>query len=288
MKIAIKKVFNESKTYFNITFGLLVFAFGWTAFIIPSEIIGGGLVGAGAIVYFVTGIPVGYLTFICNVVLILVALKILGAKFGFNTIYGIVISSVFFVILQKIIKEPIVSDQFMAALIGGGLSGLGIGIAFTNGGNSGGTDIIALIINKYRNISPGRVFVYIDSIVIASSWFIFHSIEKIVYGYVLMAVSSYVLDMYINGNRQSYQIMIYSNFSKIIAERISMEVKRGVTCLYAYGWYSKKDVEVVMVIARKDDRYKILQIVNDIDKKAFISVAKVQGVFGRNFDESKI
>jgi len=279
---------NQAKTYFNITFGLLVFAFGWTAFIIPSEIIGGGLVGAGAIVYFTTGIPVGYVTLLSNVFLILIALKILGARFGINTIYGIVMSSLLFIVLQKFIKEPLVQDQFMAALIGGGLSGVGIGIAFTNGGNSGGTDIIALIVNKYRNISPGKIFIYIDTVIIASSWFIFHSIEKIVYGYVVMAISSYALDLYINGNRQSYQILIYSNLSKIIAERVSNEVKRGVTCLYGYGWYSKKDIEVVMVIARKDDRPKILKIVNETDKNAFISIAKVQGVFGRNFEQIKI
>lgn len=288
MKWTFDKTFELVKTYFNITFGLLVFAFGWTAFIIPSKIIGGGLVGAGAIVYFISEIPVGYITFAANIVLILIALKILGAKFGINTIYGIFISSVFFIILQKVFTAPLVQDQFMAALIGGGLSGIGIGIAFTNGGNSGGTDIIALIINKYRNISPGRIFVYIDTVIIASSWFIFHSIEKIVYGYVVMGVSAYALDLYINGIRQSYQIMIYSNLSKIIAERVASEVKRGVTCLYGYGWYSKKDVEVVMVIARKDDRQKILKIVNETDKKAFISVAKVQGVFGRNFEEIKI
>jgi uncharacterized membrane-anchored protein YitT (DUF2179 family) len=288
MKWSLNSAFDLFKTYFNITFGLLVFAFGWTAFILPSEIIGGGLVGAGAIVYFITGIPVGYVTFACNIILILIALKILGARFGINTIYGIVMSSFLFVVLQRIIKEPLVQDQFMAALIGGGLSGIGIGIAFTNGGNSGGTDIIALIVNKYRNISPGKIFIYIDTVIIASSWFIFHSIEKMVYGYVVMGISSYALDLYINGNRQSYQILIYSNLSKIIAERVSNEVKRGVTCLYGYGWYSKKDIEVVLVIARKDDRPKILKIVNETDKNAFISIAKVQGVFGRNFDQIKI
>jgi uncharacterized membrane-anchored protein YitT (DUF2179 family) len=197
-------------------------------------------------------------------------------------------SSFLFVVLQNIFKEPLVKDQFMAALIGGGLSGIGIGIAFTNGGNSGGTDIIALIVNKYRNISPGKIFIYIDTVIIASSWFIFHSIEKMVYGYVVMGISSYAIDLYINGNRQSYQILIYSDLSKIIAERVSIEVKRGVTCLYGYGWYSKKNIEVVMVIARKDDRPKILKIVNETDKNAFISIAKVQGVFGRNFDQIKI
>jgi len=288
MNIAESKIVNFAKSYLYITVGLLIFVFGWTAFIIPSEIMGGGLAGLGTLVYFVTGLPVGYTTLVINVILVLIALKLLGAKFGINTIYGILISSLFFVVLQRIITEPFVNDQFMAALIGGGLSGVGVGIAFTYGGNSGGTDIIALIINKYRNISPGRIFVYFDVVIIAASWFIFYSIEKIVYGYVVMAVGAYTIDLWLNGSRQSYQIMIYSTLNQIISERISKEVKRGVTCLNGYGWYSKKDIEVVMVIARKHDKQKILQIVKETDGKAFISVAKVMGVFGRNFEEIKL
>jgi len=288
MKFSFNTSFKIFRTYFNITLGLLIFVFSWTAFLIPSEILGGGLAGAGSLVFFVSGIPVGYVTLVGNSILVLIALRILGAKFGVNTIYGIVLSSVLFVVMQKIFTKPLVADQFMAALIGGGLSGVGVGMALASGGNTGGTDIVALIINKYRNISPGRIFVYIDTIIIASSWFIFHSIEKIVYSYVVMAVSSYAVDLYINGNRQSYQITIYSDMSKIIAERIALEAKRGVTCIYGYGWYSKKDIEVVMVIARKDDRQKILKIVNETDINAFISVAKVQGVFGRNFEQIKI
>jgi uncharacterized membrane-anchored protein YitT (DUF2179 family) len=288
MNITKNKLVSFLESYVYITIGLLIFAFGWTAFIIPSEITGGGLAGLGALVYYVTGLPVGYTTLTVNIILVLVALKLLGAKFGINTIYGIVISSIFFVVLQRVIKEPFVSDQFMATLIGGGLSGVGVGIAFSHGGNSGGTDIIALIINKYRNVSPGRVFVYFDVVIISASWFVFHSIEKIVYGYVVMAVGAYTVDLWLNGNRQSFQIMIYSNLSQIISERISNEVKRGVTCLKGFGWYSKKDIEVVMVIARKDDKQKILRIAKETDGKAFISVAKVMGVFGQNFEEIKL
>ncbi len=282
------KLTNFIKPYLYITIGLFIFAFGWTAFLIPSEIVGGGISGLGSIIYFSTGFPVGYTTFLVNVVLVIIAMRILGAHFGINTIYGIVLSSLFFIVLQEFIKQPLVKDEFMAALIGGGLSGVGVGIAFSHGGNAGGTDIIALIVNKYRNISPGRVFLYIDLLVIASSWFIFQSVEKIVYGYVSMAVASYSVDAILNGSRQSFQIMIYSRFSKIIAERISTEVERGVTCLKGYGWYSKKDIDVVMVITRKQDKQKVLAITKETDDQAFISVAKVMGVFGQNFDEIKL
>jgi uncharacterized membrane-anchored protein YitT (DUF2179 family) len=275
------------KPYLYITTGLFIFAFGWTAFLIPSEIIGGGISGLGSLIFFSTGFKVGYTTLLVNAVLVVIAIRILGAYFGLNTLYGIIVSSLFFIVLQNLITEPLVKDAFMAALIGGGLSGVGVGIAFSHGGNGGGTDIIALIINKYRNISPGRVFLYIDLVVIATSWFIFHSIEKIVYGYVVMAVSSYSVDLILNGSRQSFQIMIYSRYSKIIAERISTEVGRGVTCLKGYGWYSKKEIDVVMVIARKQDKQNILTISKDTDDQAFISVAKVMGVFGQNFEDIK-
>ncbi len=282
------KLYSLIQPYIYITFGLILFSFGWTAFIIPSNIMGGGLAGIGSLVYFATGIPVGYTTLAINIVLVLIALRMLGAKFGINTIYGIIVSSFAFIILQKLITQPLVDDQFMAALIGGGLSGVGIGIAFSHGGNSGGTDIVALIINKYRNISPGRVFVYVDLVVIASNWFIFHSIEKIVYGYVVMGVGAYAVDLWLNGIRQSYQIMIYSNITPVIAERISHEVGRGVTCLKGYGWYSKRDIEVIMVIARKQDKPKIMAIIKESDPKAFISIAKVMGVFGQNFEEIRL
>ena len=283
-----KKILTFVRPYIFITVGLFIFAFGWTAFLIPSEIIGGGISGLASLVYFATGFEVGYTNLLVNIILVLLAIKVLGAHFGVNTIYGILISSFFFIILQEHIKDPLVNDVFMAALIGGGLSGVGVGLAFMHGGNAGGTDIIALIINKYRNISPGRVFLYIDVVVIASSWFLFHDVEKIVYGYVVMAVASYSIDLVLDGSKQSFQIMIYSQYSKIIAERISKEIGRGVTCLKAYGWYSKKDIEVVMVIARKTDKTQILKIVKETDDCAFISVAKVMGVFGHNFEEIKL
>ncbi len=276
------------KTYGLISLGLLIFVLGWTAFLIPSKITAGGIAGVGTLVFYATGFPVGYTNLIINSILVVVALKILGAKFGFNTIYGILITSLLFIVLQKYITEPLVKDQFMSVLIGSGIAGVGLGIAFTNGGNSGGTDIIALIVNKFYNISPGRVFMYFDLLIIASGYFVFHSVEKIVYGYVSMAVFAYVIDLWLNGNRQSFQIMIFSKKSKEIARRISEEIGRGVTCLNGYGWYTKKETEVVIVIARKFDKNNIMHIIKETDPESFISVAKVMGVFGQNFEEIKL
>ena len=182
------KIWGFIKSYFLITLGLFINALGWVAFLIPAKIVGGGVTGLASILYYITDFPVGFSILIINGILILLAIKILGAKFAVTSIYGIATISAFFLILPQFITGPIITDKFMSALIGGAIAGVGIAMAFINGGNSGGTDIIALIINKYRNIPPGRIILYLDLGIIASSFFISRSLETVVYGYVVMAV----------------------------------------------------------------------------------------------------
>ena len=283
-----KSIFTQIKSYVFITIGLFIFAFAWVAFLIPSEIVGGGVTGLSAIIFYATGINVGYTYLIINGFLILLAFKMLGAKFAVSTLYGIGIGSLLFLILPEYIDSALVDDQFMAALLGAGISGIGIGMAITAGGSSGGTDIIALIINKYHNISLGRIILYIDVIIIGSSYFVTNSIEKLVYGYVVMAVFAYVLDLVLTGKNQSYQFMIITKKHDLIADRIAGEIKRGITVMKAYGWYSKSETNVLFVIARKSDKPIIMKIIKEADEKSFISVAKVQGVFGENFERIKL
>ncbi len=287
-----KKIFEVIRSYFGITIGLFISVLGWTGFLLPAKIVGGGVTGVATIIFLGTSFPIGYSILLINAVLILIAIRLLGAKFGIATIYGIGMSSFLFFVLQHFIQEPFVTDQFMSALIGGALAGIGVGITFVNGGNSGGTDIVALIIGKYRNISPGRIFIYLDFVIIGSSFLVYQSgdkpIEKLVYGYVVMAVVSYVIDLVVEGAKQSYQITVFSKQNRIIADRIGNEVGRGITLLNGYGWYSKAEIEVLMVIARKTDKQQIMKIIKETDERAFISVAKVQGVFGMNFDKIKI
>lgn len=286
---------NQFISYLLITIGLFLYAFAWTVFLIPREIVGGGISGISSIIYLMTdkAMPVGVSNLIFNSILVLIALKVLGAKFGINTIYGIVISSGFFILLQQVIKiQDIIDatqfDPFMCAVIGGGLSGAGIGLAFIKGGNSGGTDIIALIVTKYYNVSPGRVIMLLDIFIIGSSYMISESIEKVVYGYIQTGVMTYALDLVIEGAKQSYQIMVFSKHAQEIADKIGSEIGRGITLLNAHGWYTKSEQKVVLVIARKVDREPIMEIVNEIDKNAFISVSKVQGVYGQNFEKLKL
>jgi len=283
------KTLTAIRSYVFVTIGLFINVIGWTAFLIPHTIVGGGVSGIGTLIYYASGFPVGITILIINAFLVLLAMRILGANFGIKTIYSILAVSFFFYITPFFMpQQPIITERFMSALLGGMLAGVGIGIAFINGGNSGGTDIIALIITKYRNISPGKILLYIDLFIIGSSFLLPpHLLETIVYGYVSMGVAYYTLDLVIDGNRQAYQIMIFSEHYEQIADHIVQEVGRGVTTIHGKGWYNKQEKEVLLVIARKQDKQNIFRIINEIDPRAFISIAKVAGVFGQNFDKLK-
>ncbi len=176
----------------------------------------------------------------------------------------------------------------MCAIIGGALCGAGIGLAFSMGGNTGGTDIIALILSKYYNVSPGKVIMYLDIFIIGSSFFVSHKIENVVFGYIVMVTMTYVLDMIVDGNKQSYQVMVFSQKNKEIGDAITSEVGRGATLLDAEGCYSHHGQQVLIVMIHRTDKQHLMQIIHRIDENAFISVSKTQGVYGRNFEKLKI
>ncbi len=276
------------KDYTIITFGLLVFAMGWLLFLIPAEITGGGISGVAAVVYFATKIPVSITFLAINVVLVLVAIKILGANFGIKTIYSIAVLTLFFAVFQNILKKPIVEDNFLSAVLGGMAGGIGLGIVFSRGGSTGGTDIFAMIVNKYRNISPGRIILYCDVIIIASSYFVFQSPAKLVYGYVSMWVVSYSLDSFLSGANRSAQMFIFSKKYEEIANFINNEAIRGVTILDGMGWYTKENTKVVMSVVRKRETGAIFRKIKEIDPEAFISMGSVMGVYGQGFEKLKL
>ncbi|MDL2228385.1 YitT family protein [Odoribacter sp. OttesenSCG-928-L07] len=284
-----KKIFDGVKTYAGMTFGMLIYTFALAAFIIPSQLISGGFTGLGMILFYVTGIPVGITNFVANVILLIIAFRLMGWKFVKMSLIGVTMSSVLLVIFQKFITEPLVAGEpFMNALLGGAISGVGLGIVFNFGGNTGGTDIIALIINKYRNISPGRIGMYFNAIVVILFFVVFRDIEKVVFGLIVMWTFAYVLDVTLNGNRQSYQFMIISPKYAEIANAIANDIGRGVTVIPAIGWYNKSDTEVLFIIVHRQDKVKILKLVKEIDPQAFMAVTRVEGVYGRNFEKIKI
>ncbi len=276
------------KDYAIITFGLLLFTMGWMVFLLPAEITGGGISGVGAVLYYATKIPVSATYLSVNVLLVLIAIRILGASFGIKTIYSILMLSAFFAIFQGIVKEPIVDDMFLSAVLGGMSCGIGLGIVFSRGGSTGGTDIFAMIVNKYRNISPGRIILYCDVIIIASSYFVFRSPEKLVYGYVSMWVVSYSLDSFLSGTNRSAQMFIYSKEYEKIANFINNEAIRGVTIVDGKGWYSREETKIIISVVRKKETGMIFREIKEIDPDAFITMGSVMGVYGKGFDKLKL
>ncbi len=276
------------KEYVIITIALFLQALAWIAFLIPSEIVGGGITGLSALLYFVTDVPMGIINLAFNVVLILVSIKSMGRAFGIKTAYSLIVVSFFLTILQSMITEPVVDDRFLSAVMGGILVGVSIGLIFSQGGSSGGTEIIAMMINKKYNISPARILLTFDVLIIASSYFIFHHIENIIYGYVAMGVMNYVIDLSYNGSRRSVQLFIFSKFPDKIADAIGNEIHRGVTMVKGKGWYTKNDVDIVMVVVKKKETGMVFRVIKSIDKQAFISVGNVMGVYGEGFDQLRV
>lgn len=288
-----KSIVDIVRPYLTIAFGLLIFSIAWTAFLLPHQISGSGVSGIGAIVFYATGIPMGYTYLAINAIFVAVAMKLLGTGFGIKTIYGIALAAAMLSILQPLIPEQVVGEKFMSAIIGGGLCGVGVGIIFTQGGSAGGTDIIAMIVNKYRNISPGRVILYCDVVIISSSYVILTNletaqrIETMVYGFVTMAIQAYTIDAVLSGNRQSLQIFIFSKLYDQIADQITTKIRRGVTVIDGVGWYSRENQKVLVTLVRKQEASDVYRIIKEIDRDAFITVANVMGVYGKGFEEIK-
>ena len=293
MKADKKKILEEVKRYLIITLALFVMDLGWTAFLIPSHLMGGGVSGIATLIFWATGLSTGISVFVINAILLAIALKIIGPSFGIKTAYSIVMASVFMSLLQHYITDPIlagtmkpfVSDNFLAAILGGGLAGVSIGVAFTQGGSTGGTDIIAMIVNKYRNISQGRVILICDIIIIGCSYLVFHSIESIIYSFVVLGVCSYCIDLVLTGNKQSVQAFIFTSKPAEVADRITSEVHRGVTTIKGTGWYTKHEGDILMVVTHKREAQQILRIVKDEDPKAFMTMNTVMGAYGKGFEE---
>lgn len=299
MEQKLKKILTVLKEYIIIVLGLLCYTGAWVIFIIPHEMVGGGVSGMGALIYYATGFPVSYSYFLINFVLLLIALKVLGKGFGFKTVFAIVVASLFFQILPGLIPESFIHEialtngKLMSAIIGGALSGVGIALTFSQGGSTGGTDIIALMITKYRNVSPGKIILYIDIVVIASSVFLPNDLNmgekfaNVIYGYMVTGLCATTLDLLLSGMKQSIQMFIFSKNYAVIADRITNELRRGVTVLDGQGWFSKQNGKVLLVIAKKTDMSFLYKIVKEEDKDAFMSEGSVRGVYGQGFDQIK-
>lgn len=287
---------NALSDYGVITFGLFLYAIGWAAFLLPYEIAAGGLTGVSAIVYYITGLELQITYFSVNTLLIIAAVKILGLKFCIKTIYGVSVLSFFLWFLQLIFKDangnlPQIlgpGEDFMACIIGSSLCGFGLGQIFIRQGSTGGTDIIAAIVNKYKNVTMGRMILYCDIVIISSCYFIFHDWKRVVFGFVTMLVVSLIIDYVMNYVQQSVQFFIVTKKSDEVSQAILKDANCGATLIPSKGCYSGEPISIIMVIAHKQQSLTIFRVVHEIDPGAFISQTKAAGVYGEGFDKIKV
>lgn len=324
MAILKKTFWTIAKEWALVTLGILIYVTGWALFLMPNNLVGGGVSGISSMIQYATGgaIQMGYSYFVLNAILIILAMVVIGMGFGAKTIYAIILASVGLRFLPDLIPTEIIqtlalqNGKLMSTLCGGLMAGIGIGMSISNGGSTGGTDIIALIYTKYRNVSPGKVILYIDFVIILSSLLIpsivpdldpttgkqligpdgqplthlmpfSEKVTTVIYGLILVTVNGRVIDSYLSGSQQSVQLFILSKHYAEIADSITHDLHRGVTVLDGKGWYTKEPAEVLMVITRKTDVNLFLRQIKAIDPNAFLSVSSVNGVYGRGFEAIK-
>ncbi len=281
----------DLRDYLFLTIGVLFYTIGWGAFMLPYQITVGGVAGISNIVYFISGIPVDVTYFLINACLMMLALKILGFRFMVKTIYCIFAITFMLRVVQMLLKQPDGTllqmmgphESFMACIIGSALCGIGLGFIFMQHGSTGGTDILAAIVNKYRDVSLGRVLTICDIIIVSSCYFIFYDWRLVVFGFCTLFVMYYVMDYFMDRQRHSVQFFIITKRYDEISHAINEEVHRGCTLLQAEGSYTHEGCKVVMCIARKFESNRIFEIINEIDPNAFVSQSRVVGVFGKGF-----
>lgn len=295
MKYSPRNLWMSSRDYMFIAFGIFLYAFGFSAFIFPEKVVMGGLAGFGTLVYFITerlfgyGIPVAVTSYAMNLFLLALAFRSVGKQFVIRTIFGATCISLFIGLLQPFFPEPMVQQQtFMNIIIGAILCGIGIGVAFTHNGSTGGTDIIAAMVSKHSNVTIGRMMLYVDMCIISSSFILFHQIDKVVYGFVILVIVSYMADLIIDTSRQAVQFTIFSPHWEKIATEINNKANRGCTVIDGMGWYTRRDVKILLVMCRKIESVTIFRIIKNIDENAFITQANVNGVYGEGFDALKL
>lgn len=293
-------IFHELKDYALISAGVILYAIGVTVFMLPYSLTTGGVAGIASIIYYVTGVEVQVTYVIINIILLIIAIKELGIRFCMKTIYAVFIMTFVLWLFQRIIEVPdaahegammlpklIGDESFMACVLGAILCGSGVALCFENNGSTGGTDIIAAIVNKHRNMSLGSVIMACDVVIISSCYFIFHDWFRVIYGFVMLFICSTTIDYWMHRRHQSVQFMIFSRNPDAIADAI-VDTHHGVTILDGEGWYTHTDRKVIVSIIRRRDQTLMQRIIKRIDPYAFISMTDASGVWGEGFDKFKV
>lgn len=273
-----------------IALGLILYAVGFCGFVLPKGIVIGGLAGIASLIYFQFGVPVAISFYALNIILLAIAYRLVGLQFVLKTIFGATFLSFFLGIAQPLFEAyPVVLEEtFLDCVIGAVLCGTGVGIAFTHNGSTGGTDIVAAMVSKYRQISVGRMILYVDMIIISSSYLLYHDLDRVIYGFVVLVFLSYMTDQVVNNNRQAIQFTIISKQWDKIATVVNKEMHRGCTVLEGTGWYTKQEVKMLIIFCRKMEALQVYRIIKELDPKAFVSQGNVNTVYGEGFDQNRV
>lgn len=306
LKLDKQTVKHEILDYFWIVIGLMIYVVAFQGFMMPEPtIVGGGVTGVAQVIYYITGgfVPTGLSYFLINAILLGVAVKVLGPNFGIKTIFAMCMMSLMLSVAPSIFPHEIITDQetgkemirniplvqemFPRAVMAGILIALGVFIAISHGGSTGGTDIVVLLVCKYKDITPGRLLIFLDGSIVLSRLLYNQEIEPLVFGFVIMGVTSYALDAFLAFKSSSAQVFVFTEHYEEVAVALEKEMHRGITLIDGQGWYTKKEKKIIMMIVRKTQASQVLRLAKGIDSNAFISVAPLMGVYGKGFDQVK-
>ena len=271
------------RDYLYILVGLILYAVGLTAFLIPNKVVTGGLGGVSLLIKYSTGIPIFVSYFTINLLLLVLAWFYLGKKYVFKTLFSTIALSVILGFAENNL-EPFMQLGNMSIMVGAVICGIGLGMVLASNSSTGGIDIIAAIVTRFHYVSMGRVLMYVDIFIILSSWFLFQSVEKIIIGFIISIVLYYAVDMVINGTRQSVQFFIFSDKYQEIASHVVSELGRSCSVIDGVGWYTQQPQKIVMLMVRRNESTSVFRLVQRIDKKAFITQSNVTGVYGKGFE----
>ena len=290
MHLSKQQIWLNVKDCLMIIIGLILYAVGFCGFVLPKGIVIGGLAGIASLIYFQFGVPVAISFYALNIILLAIAYRLVGLQFVLKTIFGATFLSFFLGIAQPLFEAyPVMLEEtFLDCVIGAVLCGTGVGIAFTHNGSTGGTDIVAAMVSKYRQISVGRMILYVDMIIISSSYLLYHDLDRVIYGFVVLVFLSYMTDQVVNNNRQAIQFTIISKQWDKIATVVNKEMHRGCTVLEGTGWYTKQEVKMLIIFCRKMEALQVYRIIKELDPKAFVSQGNVNTVYGEGFDQNRV
>lgn len=302
MTLKRNKLLVSARDYLFIIIGLALYAFGFTAFILPQKVVMGGMAGLGSVVYFATqrlaehgafpwAIPVGVTMYVMNFILLAIAFRVVARTFVIRTLFGMTVLSFLIYLFQPMFSNLHIlpDDHLLNLILGSGIMGIGIGTVFIHNGSSGGTDIVAAMVSKVSNVTIGRTMMICDCIIVGSAYFVLsYSLGEIVYGLLVTVLTGYMCDLVINSDRQAVQFTIFSKKWEEIAKAINVEANRGCTAFNGVGCYSGQPVKMLLVMCRRIEAVSIYRIIKSIDEDAFITQSNVNGVYGRGFDQIKV